>query len=60
MTKLHQCIMSKMSLIQPMKFKTLETGHFKMPRLQTSRLQMGCLQTVITVAYEPKDISNFG
>ena len=23
-------------------------GHFKMPRFQTSRLQTGCFQTVIT------------
>ena len=41
----------KMSLIHPLKFRTWETGHFKTPCLQTSRLQTGYLQTVITVAY---------
>ena len=29
-----------MSLIHPLMFRTWETGHFKTPRLQTSRLQM--------------------
>ena len=44
-----------MSLIHPLKFRTLETGHFKTPRLQTSRLQMGVFQTVVAVAFELGD-----
>ena len=32
-------ILSEMSLIQPLKFKTWETRHFKMPRLETPRFQ---------------------
>ena len=39
-----------MRLIQPLKFRILKTGCFKMPRLQTPRLQMGVFQMVITVA----------
>ena len=40
-----------MSLIQPRKFRTWETGLFKMPRLETPRLQMavGCFQTAFKV-----------
>ena len=34
-----------MSLIQPLKFRTWEMGHFKMPHLQ-----MAMFQTVVTVA----------
>ena len=41
-----------MSLIQPVKFRTWETGHFKMPRLQTFRLQTGVFQMVVAVAFE--------
>ena len=40
-----------MSLIHPLKFRTWETGHFKTPRLQTSRLQTGVFQIVVTVAH---------
>ena len=39
-----------MSLIQPLKFRTWEMGHFKMPRFDMPRLQMAVFQTVITVA----------
>ena len=39
-----------MCLIQPLKFITLKTGCFKMPRLQAPRLQTGVFQTGITVA----------
>ena len=39
-----------MSYIQPLKFKTWETGHFKMPLFETPRLQTAIFQTVITVA----------
>ena len=42
-----------MRLIQPLKFRTLKTGCFKMPRLQ-----MGVLQTGITVASGLR-LSNF-
>ena len=40
----------KMRLIQPLKFRTLKTGCFKMPRLQTHYLQMAIFETGITVA----------
>ena len=36
-----------MSLIQLLKFRTLKTGCFKMPRLQMPRLQTPCLQTAV-------------
>ena len=39
-----------MSLIQPLKFRTWEMGHFKMPRFETPRLQTAVFQMVITVA----------
>ena len=39
-----------MRLIQPLKFRTLKTGCFKMPRLQTPHLQTGVFQTGIRVA----------
>ena len=48
-----------MSLIHPLKFRTWETGHFKTPRLQTSRLQMGVFQTVVAVAFELCDLETF-
>ena len=38
-----------MHLIQPLKFRTLKMGCFKMPRLQT-RLQTAVFQMGITVA----------
>ena len=47
-----------MRLIQPLKFRILKTGCFKMPRLQTLRLQTGVFQTVITVASELR-VGNF-
>ena len=40
-----------MSLIQPLKFKTLETEHFKTPRLQIPCFQMGFFQMVVTDTY---------
>ena len=39
-----------MSYIQPLKLRTWETGHFKMPRFETPHLQMTIFQTVVTVA----------
>ena len=39
-----------MSLIQPLKFRTWETGHLKMPHFETPHLQMAIFQTVVTVA----------
>ena len=39
-----------MRLIQPLKFRTLKTGCFKMPHLHTPRLQTVIFQTGITVA----------
>ena len=39
-----------MRLIQPLKFRILKTGCFKMPRLQTPHLQMAVFQTGVTVA----------
>ena len=39
-----------MSLIQPLKFRTLKTVCLQMPRLQMPHLQMGVFQVVITVA----------
>ena len=40
-----------MRLIQPLKFRTLKTGCFKMPRLQTVVFQMG-----ITIASGHSDL----
>ena len=40
MAKLHKSEVSKMSLIQPKRFRTWETGLFKMPRLETPHFQM--------------------
>ena len=40
-----------MRLIQPLKFRTLKTGYFKMPRLQTPHLQTAVFQMGITVAF---------
>ena len=39
-----------MSLIQPLKFRTLKMGCFKMPRLQMPHLQMAIFQMGVTVA----------
>ena len=39
-----------MSLIQPLKFRTWETGHFKMPHFEMPHLQMVVFQMVVTVA----------
>ena len=50
MTKLHLSIVSKMSLIQPQKFRTLKMGCFKMPRLQMPHLQMAVFQMGVAVA----------
>jgi len=45
MTKLHKYTVSKMSLIQPVKFRTWETGLFKIPRFEMPRLQTGAFET---------------
>ena len=45
-----------MSEIQPLKFRTWETGHFKMPHFETPRLQTAVFQTVITVVSGPYDL----
>ena len=42
-----------MHLTQPLKLRRLKTGCFKMPHLQTPRLQMAVFQTRITVASGP-------
>ena len=39
-----------MHLIQPLKFRTWETEHFKMPHFETPRLQTAVFQMVVTVA----------
>ena len=39
-----------MSLIQPLKFRTLKMGCFKMPHLQTAYLQMAFFEMVVIVA----------
>ena len=39
-----------MRLIQPLKFRTLKTGCYKIPHLQAPRLQTGVFQTGITVS----------
>ena len=39
-----------MCLIQPLKFRTLKTGYFEMPRLQMPHLHMAIFQTGITIA----------
>ncbi len=36
-----------MSLIQPLKFRTWETGYFKMPRFEMPRFEMPRLQTAV-------------
>ena len=45
-----------MSQIQPLKFRTWETGHFKMPHFETLYLQMAVFLTVITVATGLKQV----
>ena len=39
-----------MSLIQPLKFRTWEMGHFKMLCFEMPHLQMAVFQMVVTVA----------
>ena len=56
MTKLYKSTQSKMSLIQPVKFRTWETGLFKMPRFQTGVLEMGV--TVASGLCRIKDVTN--
>ena len=46
MTKLHKSAVSKISLIQPKKFRTWETGLFKMLRLEMPHFQMAVKVTV--------------
>ena len=41
MTKLHESTVSKIGLIQPLKFRTWETKLFKMTRFETLHFQMG-------------------
>ena len=41
MTKLHKSTVSKMSLIQPVKFRTWEMGLFKMSHYETLHFQTG-------------------
>ena len=50
MTKLHKSTVLKMSLIQPLKFRTLEKGFFKMAHLQVPHWQMAVFQMGATVA----------
>ena len=40
-----------MSLIQPIKFRKLEMGHFKTPHFDVPRLRMVVFQMVVTVAF---------
>ena len=40
-----------MRKIQPLKFRTWETGHFKIPNFERPRLQTAVFQMVITVAF---------
>ena len=49
LSRLINVILSKMSSIQPLQFRMLKTGRFKMPCLKTLRLKMRVFQTVITV-----------
>ena len=48
-----------MCLIQPLKFRTLKTGCFKMPRLQTTVVQTGITvasgQSLIQLFWRPKN-----
>ena len=45
-----------MHLIQPLKFRTLKTGYYEMPRLLTPHLQTTIFQMEITIAFGLKDI----
>ena len=50
MTKLHKYTESKKSLVQPMRFRTMEIGLYKMLRFENSRFEMRVFKTGITIA----------
>jgi len=43
-TKVYECSVSKMTLIQSEKFRTCQTGHFKMPHYKTCCFQKGVFE----------------
>ena len=59
MTKLYKSAVSKMSLIQPKKFRTWETGLFKMPRLETPRFQTAVKVTVASAHWSGPHLKYF-
>ena len=50
MTELHESVVSKMNLIQPKKFRTCETGLFKLHHLEMPRFKMAVKVTVSSEA----------
>ena len=50
MKKLHESTVSKMSSIQPVKYRTWDMGLFKMPCFETPRFQTEVFKAEIRVA----------